>query len=225
MKSLKDFQKYKSIIFDCDGVILQSNKMKTEAFKESLKGEKHYLLKKFIEYHIQNGGVSRYKKFEHYFSNIKKIKIYDEFMETALKNYSDLVMKNLITTQFVPGIIHLLKYLNNKKIECFVVSGGDQKQLEYVFEKRNIINKFKKILGSPKNKIENIEFLIKKNLITFPSIFFGDSLSDMQAANRFNMDFCFVKQFSEWKSGEKFTKKNFSYSIDNFESLEFNNEL
>ena len=45
MKSIKDFQKYKSIIFDCDGVILQSNKLKTEAFKESLKGEKHYLVK------------------------------------------------------------------------------------------------------------------------------------------------------------------------------------
>ena len=63
-------------------------------------------------------------------------------METALKNYSDLVKKNLITTQYVPGIIHVLKYLN-KKIDCFIVSGGDQKELEHVFKKRNILNKFK----------------------------------------------------------------------------------
>ena len=209
MKSIKDFQKYKSIIFDCDGVILQSNKLKTEAFKESLKGEKHYLVKKFIEYHIKKGGVSRYEKFEHYFSNIKKIKSYEKFLENALEKYSNLVRKNLITTQYVPGIINVLKYLNYKKIDCFIVSGGDQKELEYVFKKRNIFKKFKKILGSPKNKIENIEILIKKNLITFPSIFFGDSLSDMQAANRFNLDFCFVKQFSEWESGEKFIKKTF----------------
>ena len=32
-----EFSKYKSIIFDCDGVILNSNEIKTNAFKKSLK--------------------------------------------------------------------------------------------------------------------------------------------------------------------------------------------
>ena len=58
--------KYKVVILDCDGVILDSNNLKTEAFKRVL-GSKEYdsgLIRKFIMYHKKNGGVSRYEKFK-----------------------------------------------------------------------------------------------------------------------------------------------------------------
>ena len=32
-----EISKYKSLIFDCDGVILNSNKIKTDAFRKVLK--------------------------------------------------------------------------------------------------------------------------------------------------------------------------------------------
>ena len=34
---IKEMKRYKSLIFDCDGVILNSNKIKTEAFRKILK--------------------------------------------------------------------------------------------------------------------------------------------------------------------------------------------
>ena len=76
----------------------------------------------------------RYKKFEHYFSNIKKIKIYDKLWNSFKKLFRSSKEK-FNYNSICPGIIHVLKYLNNKKIDCFIVSGGDQKELEYVFKK------------------------------------------------------------------------------------------
>ena len=66
---------YDYFIFDCDGVIINSNEIKNEAFREVLKDEKGNLVIDFINYHQQNGGVSRYEKFLHYYKNIKKQKI------------------------------------------------------------------------------------------------------------------------------------------------------
>ena len=37
---LKNFYKYKSLVFDCDGVLLDSNKIKSDAFYELAKAKK-----------------------------------------------------------------------------------------------------------------------------------------------------------------------------------------
>ena len=57
--------KYKSIIFDCDGVILNSNKIKTESFRKIMIQFDQSAVKEFINYHKNNGGLSRYRKFLH----------------------------------------------------------------------------------------------------------------------------------------------------------------
>lgn len=65
-----NLNQYKSLIFDCDGVILHSNKIKTEAFyKVALRFGK-VAADKMVDYHVRNGGISRYKKFEWLLINI-----------------------------------------------------------------------------------------------------------------------------------------------------------
>ena len=59
--SIKD---YETIIFDCDGVILNSNNIKIQAFYETALIYGHDLANELVKYHIENGGISRYQKFE-----------------------------------------------------------------------------------------------------------------------------------------------------------------
>ena len=58
------FNDIKSIVFDCDGVVLNSNKLKTQAFYNAALpyGEKAAIA--LVSYHIKNGGISRNHKFE-----------------------------------------------------------------------------------------------------------------------------------------------------------------
>ena len=64
-----DFSIYDYLIFDCDGVILDSNRLKSKAFAYALPGEPIQLVQAFVDYHQKRGGISRYEKFSHYFKN------------------------------------------------------------------------------------------------------------------------------------------------------------
>ena len=63
-------KKYKSIIFDCDGVILNSNEIKTASFKKILVQFNRNAVNEFLNYHKNNGGVSRYIKIEYFLTSI-----------------------------------------------------------------------------------------------------------------------------------------------------------
>ena len=65
-----NFRKYKSIVFDCDGVILNTNKIKTEGFRVSTKNYKNEYVELLVKYHLLNGGISRFRKFEYFLDEI-----------------------------------------------------------------------------------------------------------------------------------------------------------
>jgi len=62
--SIKKITIYKTLVFDCDGVVLNSNKIKTQAFYEATKQFGHESAQALVDYHVANGGISRYAKFE-----------------------------------------------------------------------------------------------------------------------------------------------------------------
>ena len=216
-----DILKYKTVIFDCDGVILQSNKIKTNAFRSVLISEPDDLVDEFITYHQNNGGVSRYVKFEHYYRNIKHEEQYLLMSEKAISRYAKIVLDQLIDVQHVPGFLDIIDYLNKNKIPCFVVSGGDQEELRSVFKDRKIFDKFVEILGSPIAKDIHIDSMVKSKRLNYPAVFFGDAQSDMDAALNNNIDFCFVSQFTEWPNGVSMAQKSMCNVINNFKELIF----
>jgi len=66
---------YKTLVFDCDGVVLDSNQVKTQAFFDVAKQYGLEAANKLVEYHVLHGGVSRYKKFEYFIQVILKKKL------------------------------------------------------------------------------------------------------------------------------------------------------
>ena len=65
---------YKSLIFDCDGVVLNSNKIKTEAFRKIFQPFGLDLANEMVRYHVNHGGISRYKKIDYFLENLKNQK-------------------------------------------------------------------------------------------------------------------------------------------------------
>src|SRR5210317_13281 len=96
---IKLIKEYKTIIFDCDGVILNSNKIKTEAFYEVTKHFGHEFAESLVNYHVANGGVSRYEKFKYFITQILQ-KPYNKLLnEELLKHFSKYVKESLITAE------------------------------------------------------------------------------------------------------------------------------
>ena len=75
---------YKSIVFDCDGVILNSNLLKLKLFMIPLLGVD--VANELKNYHLANGGVSRYYKFDYLLNSILP-----KFTHLKLPNIDDLL--------------------------------------------------------------------------------------------------------------------------------------
>ncbi len=208
-------EKYDFYIFDCDGVILNSNQLKTKAFSKSLHGEDAILISDFIKYHKQNGGISRHEKFRYFFEKIKKQPNSNLEIHKALVRFSEIVKHELIQCDYVPGFLKFIRKIFNINPNIFVVSGSEENELNYVFNKRKINQFFKKIYGSPNDKsINTLKVISNFSNISNSGVFFGDSKIDYETAKEFNLDFIFVKSFSEWKNGsETINNKNI---INNF---------
>jgi phosphoglycolate phosphatase-like HAD superfamily hydrolase len=58
------------LVFDCDGVILDSVPVKTRAFARLAEPFGPEARDRFVMYHTVHGGVSRYKKFEWFFREV-----------------------------------------------------------------------------------------------------------------------------------------------------------
>ena len=86
MKELlrSDLINYKLIFFDFDGVIKDSNRIKTQAFQELFKEFGNKISSKVVNHHIQNMGISRYDKITYYYKEF--LNIYGEFPEIIERN-------------------------------------------------------------------------------------------------------------------------------------------
>ena len=151
-----DLLDYDYVVFDCDGVILDSNWLKTDAFITTLEDEPEECIDKMIAYHKANGGISRYKKFRHYFEEINPHEDFEKNTKVAISRFAEIVQKELIECNLIPGVLDFINDVNKKGLPLFVVSGSDGEELRKVFNKRKIDSLFSAIYGSPSTKIQNI---------------------------------------------------------------------
>lgn len=189
---------YETIVFDCDGVVLDSNKVKTKAFYEAALPYGKDAAIALVDYHVKNGGVSRYKKFAHFVTSIIPSDVKGPDIDSLLKKYAELVWQGLLSCEIAPGLSSLRE--ETRHANWVIVSGGDQAELRELFCKRKISDLFDGgIFGSPDNKSEILRREIASGNISRKSILIGDSRYDFQAASEASLDFIFCKGWSEVK--------------------------
>ena len=185
---------YKTIIFDCDGVILNSNKIKSNAFYDTVSQYNLKAAEELLAFHVSNGGKSRYIKFDYFVNEIAPKYCLDGDaidIKNLLERYKINIKEKLLNCEVCP----YLDFLKSKtpKSTWMVVSGSDQEELRYILDKKNIAKFFNGgIYGSPDSKDKIISREIEYNLIKKPALFIGDSKYDHLASSRANIDFIFL---------------------------------
>lgn len=188
--------KYKTIVFDCDGVILNSNKIKTQAFYDVAKVYGQDAANMLVDYHVKNGGISRYKKFEYLLTHIVNKSLEQAELNILLNNFASEVKKALMKCDMAKGLRELR--INTEPANWLIVSGGDQNELREVFAARGIVKYFDGgIFGSPDTKEIIINRELQSNNIEHPALFIGDSKYDYTAAQQGGLDFVFVSDWTE----------------------------
>ena len=172
-------KKYKNIFWDFDGVIKDSLDVKSEAFLNLFHGIDVNLKKRIEDHHLNNSGISRYKKLPLYLE-------WAEIDKSQLTNYLDLFEKDVITRVLKSNwVMGAKEYLSSNPYSqnFFLVTATPQKEIEFILEKLNILNAFTSIFGSPVDKSLAVKKIIFDNkLLKGECIFFGDALTDYNAS-------------------------------------------
>lgn len=200
---IKHLTDYKTLIFDCDGVILNSNKIKTDCFYSSASSWSHDAARDLVAYHIANGGISRHVKFTYFLEKIVPFHFPDAVpgidgpgLDHLLKTYASSVYGSLLNCD-VAKRLDDLRFLTSKSSWC-VVSGSDQSELRTIFAHHRLNHLFDAgIFGSPDAKPIILNREIQNGSIKFPALFLGDSKYDYYCSNKFNMDFLFLYGWSD----------------------------
>ena len=214
---------YKMAVFDCDGVLLDSNAVKTNAFEEVLRnmGQPEEKISELIAYHKAHGGVSRHVKFKVFFEEIAPHVDSEKKSYEAIQSYGEVCEKGLMEAGLIPGVESCLQKYQEQGIPCFVVSGGEQKQVERVLEFKGLAQYFDCILGSPKTKTQNMDLIRGQGKLGLPGVFFGDAHSDKQAAAENGLDFVFVSDRSEWSEGLAVCQKEKHFILPDFSHIKW----
>ena len=178
------------IVFDFDGVILDSDLLKFDIFELLFRYEKKNIKNKILKYHFKNQGINRKVKFKHISKNILKL---DNFKKKALeleKTFKVEFKKKIPSCKFSCGAINSLKFLNKSNIPCYIATGVHQKEINELISKLKIKKFFKNIYGYPKKKDEILRIIKKSENVKYSKIYFiGDSMSDFFAAKKRKVNF------------------------------------
>ncbi len=215
-----DIKRFKTLVFDCDGVILDSNQVKTNAFYDVTLPYGEKAAQAFVDYHTSNGGISRYKKFAYFLEKIVPDVSPDKTgpsMDELLTAYADKVRHGLLTCQVASGLHELRR---KTEARWLIVSGGAQEELREVFAERGLAELFDGgIFGSPDTKEEILARELGSNNIRQPALFLGDSKYDYAAANQAGLDFVFLSRWTEVEQAYSWCEENNILSLPDISSL------
>lgn len=215
-----DLKKYKTIVFDCDGVILDSNVVKTEAYSRTAKnlGASDAQAQQLVDYHVKLGGISRYHKFDWYVREVLKQPVSDKAIQVLLDEFSRELEEGLMHCTIAEGL-HALRDAT-KDAKWVILSGGDQQEIRDLFAKRDLAKHFDGgLFGSPDNKDTVLAREKANGHLQMPALFIGDSKYDHEASTNAGLDFIFVSDWTEVPDWQAYCKAQNIHVFSSIQAL------
>jgi phosphoglycolate phosphatase-like HAD superfamily hydrolase len=198
---------YATLVFDCDGVVLDSNRVKTEAFRQAALPYGPEAAAALVAHHVANGGVSRYVKFAHFLSRIVPPGTAGPPLQALLDTFAAAVRQGLMRCEVASGLGALRAA--TPQARWMIVSGGDQAELRDIFAARGLAVHFDAgIFGSPDSKEAILGRELAGGNIRCPALYLGDSRYDHEAAVSNKLDFVFLSRWSEVANLRQFADSN-----------------
>lgn len=187
---MKSLTNYKTILWDFDGVIMDSMPIRDKGFELVLSDYPKDQVAELMTYHRNNGGLSRYHKFRYFFEKIRKESISEEEITLLAGQFSKVMLENLLNPELL--ILDSVNFIrsNYQKFDMHIVSGSDQNELRTICDYLGLSMYFKSIHGSPTPKSELVKNVLTNNFYEPSKIcLIGDSKNDFDAATENEIKF------------------------------------
>lgn len=175
----------KNILWDFDGVILDSMKIKGDGFVELFKEYNKEKVKLLEKYHYENGGVSRFEKIRYFFNEILQKNITEAEINNLADKFAKIIEDRVFNkSSLIEGSLNFIEE-NHIKYNFHIVSGAEHNELNSLCRYFDLDKYFISIDGSPTKKdilVKNV--LEKYNYKNDETILIGDAITDYNAATK-----------------------------------------
>jgi phosphoglycolate phosphatase-like HAD superfamily hydrolase len=178
----------RAVIFDFDGVILDSNALKTEAFRHVFARFPDHA-EAMMAYHHQHVSQSRYVKFQHLVED-RLGRTGDRAMVDQLAaDYAAILRDAMDACPFVAGARELLEELSSV-LPLYLASVTPEPELLRLLDVRGIRHHFREVYGCPPwTKPAAVAAISQALGGPQGLVLIGDSAGDQQAADRHDIEF------------------------------------
>lgn len=178
MKLLADTQ---ACFFDFDGVLVDSVNIKTQAYMKIFAEHGPESVALIRTYHLEHGGVDRFRKITHVLNQTGRYS--DEERDRLAAAFQTAVVDAVIAAPELVEGRRLLDQAREQGIDCHVVSGTPQDELQLIVERRGLKAAFRSINGSPRKKTQILNELIAgQDYERDRCLMIGDAHTDFTAA-------------------------------------------
>ena len=179
----------KVVILDFDGVIVESNEIKTEAFRRIFSRFPEHA-DSMMAFHHANAWASRFMKIDHLLAEHLGRPDDEQLRQELAAEFSTTVAEQLVTVPFVPGAESFLEEFG-ARIPLYVASVTPQADLDATIASRGLGRFFRGVYGCPPwTKAQAVrDVLGREQCEPSEAVLVGDAPGDMHAAAECGVEF------------------------------------
>jgi phosphoglycolate phosphatase-like HAD superfamily hydrolase len=192
------------IIFDFDGVLVDSLNIKTNAFSELYKSHGISIQEKVIQYQNQNGGINRFDKFKYFHKHFLGKNLTESELNSLSIDFKNLVINKLKKIKINKSLMLILEFIRFKRIPMYCISASPIDELTEILKYKEMSCFFKKIYGGGASKEKNFSILSLEEDVSYSNmVYIGDSKIDLESSRNRKIDFIgYGKEKPVWGRGQ-----------------------
>jgi HAD superfamily hydrolase (TIGR01549 family) len=173
--------RYDLIVFDFDGTLCDSTRVKTEAFSILyLDDHGREFSERVRAYHLANAGVSRHDKIRHIETEMLGSDAPEVRVEQLATRFGEIVEQRVIAAPLFDGVV---EFLASAEVPLAVASATPTAELRRIVRAKGIDDAFVAVEGSPRTKGEILgEYVRLHGGDPNRVLMVGDQPSDLAAA-------------------------------------------
>lgn len=176
------------LILDFDGVVIESNAVKTQAFQHVFARFPEHT-EAIMAFHHAHVSLSRFAKFEHLLALMGRAD--DAALQADIAaDFSRRVLEGMMAVPLVPGAETLLRKVK-PRLPVYLASVTPEAELALILAKRGLAHWFRDVYGCPPwTKPDAIrDVLAREGVKPRDALLIGDSAEDQRAAQITGVNF------------------------------------
>lgn len=171
-----------ALVFDFDGVVLDSATLKRQAFADVYRHVPEHQYRAVVAYLSRRGGQPREVKFRHIEEHILGKRTSDGHIQELCGQFKTSVAERLLEAPPIPGALAFLNRWQHRR-PLYLLSATPEQELTAIVEQRQLTPYFEEVVGAPPDKATGLRNLLTRHkLAPKATVMIGDSYNDYRAA-------------------------------------------